>query len=147
MTQAATVGDIETATRIAAAHIGIDYSLLPESCDNVMRGDHRTVYVDVGSDVVYKIGYEPANRREYKVLTQARLDGKDYAPPVTLYEVTVYDHLGDQTTCTVVAMPYLPEDGSVDHKGLIFAEAGDLNPSCVHAHGGQLWLVDAGGLW
>lgn len=145
MTQTATIGAIDSARQIATyRHDGVDYV---DGCEQIGRGSHRAVYLDHNQDTVYKVGFDAANRREHRILTDARLAGAEHAPVTALYEVTVDDGWGDQVTCTVVAMPYLPEDGSLEHDGVIFWEAGDLNPTNVTANGGQLWLIDAGGLW
>lgn len=119
----------------------------PDGCEQIGAGSQRTAYVDHGSGVVYKLGDDGANRREVRVLAEARAAGKDYAPDATLWTVKLADMFGEPMECTVVAMPYLPHDGSVDTANVVFPEAADLNPTGnVHANGGRLWLIDAGGI-
>ncbi len=136
----------DTAERVATYHLGlIDWE--PEECEWIGQGSQRTVYCDHLGSVVYKIGHDEANVREARVLAALCQQGVDYAPLATLYEVSLVDGYGDTITTNVVAMPYLPDDGSVPGPYPIFPEAADLNPhGNVHANGGQLWLIDAGGL-
>src|SRR5690606_10070655 len=148
MTKTSTqIGDRNTAERIAWHH----YNDLPMSdgCELLAIGSNRTVYVDRRTRTVYKVGVDGANRREVRVLAELRAQGADYAPPATLYEVTVptvVAGLRDEITCTVVAMPYLPDDGSVPRPYPIPPAAADMAPDVMRAHRGQLWLIDAGGL-
>ncbi len=83
-------------------------------------------------------------------LAELRRQGKKFAPSATLWTCEWTDGYGDERRSTVVAMPYLPEDGSVprdDPRRQMIAVAGsDFNASNCHANGGQLWLIDAGGL-
>lgn len=140
------IGDPTTAEQIAAYHHGSE-SALPDGCDQIGSGSQRTVYVDYVADVVYKIGDDRANRQEVRTLTSLRRRGAQHAPPATLYEVQVADLFGYLTACSVVAMPYLPDDGSVPRPYPILEGAADLNPhGNVHANRGRLWLIDAGGL-
>lgn len=141
-----TIGDERTATEIATYHHNGDAA--PDGWEFIASGSHRSVYVDYCTDTVYKVGLDGANRNEYDALTAARLAGHAWAPAVDIYEVTVTDRFGREIECTVIAMPYLPEDGSVEHDGVVIACAGafDLNSDNVVANGGQLWLIDAGGL-
>lgn len=135
-----------TATVIAAYHHGAA-DWLPDGCEQIGAGSQRTVYVDHGTDTAYKLGCDGANRQEVKTLAELREQGADYAPTADLHEVTVAGPFGDQVTCTVVAMPYLPDDGSVPGPHPVLPGAADLNPAGnVHANGGQLWLIDAGGM-
>jgi hypothetical protein len=136
--------DAGTATTIAEYHFGlVDYV---DATEQIGRGRDRTAYVDHNQVTVYKVGCDSANREEYRVLTQyADADGDWRAPPVELYDIVVEGEHGP-ISCTIIAMPYLPEDGSVEHDGLIIPAAGDMNPANVHAHGGHLWLIDAGGM-
>lgn len=140
-----TIGTEDTATRVAQGHL--DGESTPMGVELIGSGSQRHVYADFDTDTVYKLGDDSANRHEVRVLTEARNAGKTYAPEATLYTVDVLDTDGEWATVTVVAMPYLPDDGSVDGPYPILAEAADLNPhGNVHANGGQLWLIDAGGL-
>jgi hypothetical protein len=134
------LSDIDTATRIAEYHLGLVESV--NAVEYVGRGRDRTVYVDYDQGTVYKIGCDSANGEEHRVLTLHA--GEDWAPPIELYDVVVEGEYGP-IPLTVIAMPYLPEDGSVEHDGVIIPATGDMNPANVVAHDGQLWLIDAGG--
>lgn len=142
------VGDENSARIIAEGHYASDEEylrrrdlgeeLLPEWIEQIGAGSQRTIYLDHDTQVVYKIGHDSANRHEVRMLGVARERGADYAPDATLYEIN---------GVTVVAMPYLPDDGSMgDDQYPIFPEACDLNPDNIHAHAGQYWLIDAGGM-
>lgn len=145
-TMAGAVGSQQRAEQIAAWH-HCDIGDL-DGFEPLASGDHRTVYVDHDTDTVYKIGVDRVNRFEVETLANLRAEGAQHAPEATLWTVQVYDPRGgDLVECTLVAMPYLPEDGSVEHEGVILPGAGDLNPANIHANGGKLWLIDAGGLW
>ncbi|MEU0078504.1 hypothetical protein ABZY58_11460 [Micromonospora tulbaghiae] len=140
------VGDAAVAEQIAWYHHGL-LEWPPAGCEQVGQGSQRTVYVDHGTNIVYKIGDDGANRQEVRTLTALRGRGVPHAPAATLYEVTVPDGFGGTITCTVVAMPYLPDDGSLPQPYPLLEGAADFNPhGNVHANGGQLWLIDAGGL-
>lgn len=135
-----TIGYENVAAEIVQYHHNDDPSAvealyLPSGVDYLASGEHRTVYVDYDTDTVYKVGLNTANRNEYTILTEHV--GEPGIPTVTLYEI------GD---VTVIAMPYLPEDGSVEHDGVCWPIDGDFNPGNVVANGGQLWLIDAGGM-
>lgn len=122
----------------------------PPWAELVGTGSHRHVFLDRAAGVVYKIGglgrFGGANRQEAATLARLHAAGVAYAPPATLHRVAFVDY-GETTNCEVLAMPYLPEDGSVPGPAPVFAEAGDLNPAGnVHANRGQWWLIDAGGL-
>lgn len=147
MTDTVTSADRGIAEEIATYHHGgvLD---LPNGVEQIGSGTHRIVYVDHDTDTVYKIakeGHDGANVDEHRNLTHWREQGADWAPPADLYDVVVDGQWGE-VACTVIAMPYLPEDGTVDHDGVIIAAAGDFNPANVHAHNGRLWLIDAGGM-
>ena len=137
------IGTLDRATAIAQAHeLGIE---IP-GVEQIGAGSHRVVYLDRPAKVVYKVGVNSANRQEVRTLTELRTAGHDHAPAATLHEVT-YNVFGDRVDCTVVAMPYLPDDGSVARPYPILEGAADLNETGnVHANGGRLWLIDAGGL-
>jgi hypothetical protein len=136
MTQTLSLGYTQVAEEIAAYHLGFD-PYLPNGCAFLARGEHRAVYVDYDTDTVYKIGLDAANRNEYQLMSDHA--GTEGIPPVRLYEI---NDLG----VTVIAMPYLPEDGTVEHAGVIWPLDGDFNEANVVAHGGILWLIDAGGM-
>jgi hypothetical protein len=144
MTQ--TIGTADIAEQIAGfQHGALDWE--PDGCEQIGAGSQRTVYVDHATDTVYKIGDDSANRQEVRTLTALRERGVAHAPAATLYETSIVDGYGETITCTVVAMPYLPDDGSVPGPYPLLEGAADLNPhGNVHANGGRLWLIDAGGL-
>jgi hypothetical protein len=135
------IADGDTAQRIAEYHLGlVDY------CDEVEQigyGRDRTAYVAYWQDTVYKIGVDSANHAEYRVLSEHA--GEDMIPPVELFDVTVDAERGP-VAMPVIAMPYLPEDGSVEHGGVVYPYAADFNPANLHANGGRLWLIDAAGI-
>lgn len=145
---ALTNADPDVAAEIAAYHHGTCHDL-PSGVGYLASGQHRAVYVDYDTDTAYKLArderQESANRQEHQLLTEHREAGADWAPPTDLIEVTVTTAWGE-FRCTVVAMPYLPEDWSVEHAGAAIPIDGDFNPSNVVANGGQLWLIDAGGM-
>lgn len=140
------IGNADTAERIAYYHHGLlDWA--PDGCEQIGAGSQRTVYVDYDTDTVYKVGDDGANRQEVRTLTELRERGVAHAPAASLYELTIPDGYGDTITCTVVAMPYLPDDGSVEGPYPLLDGAADLNPhGNIHSNGGQLWLIDAGGM-
>ena len=150
-----TIGTAALATEIANAHtntaIGVEF---PAGVRYLASGQQRTIYLHEPTGTVYKVGDDGCNRYEHETLAKLRTGGHDHAPETTLYEVETTDYelaaLIDEdatSTRTVIAMPYLPEDGSVPHDdetwlpGMV-----DLNPDNIHANGGKLWLIDAGGL-
>lgn len=149
-----TTGNQALAGAIADAHVnralGWD---LPAGVSFLASGRQRAVYLHEPTSTVYKIGGDIYNRHEHQTLTELRADGHEHAPETSLFEVATTDYelaalgVDGTSTRTVIAMPYLPEDGSAPHDaetrlpGMI-----DLNPENVHAHGGRLWLIDAGGL-
>lgn len=136
----------DTTSAIAEYHHGAA-DWLPDGCEQIGAGSQRTVYVDYATNIVYKIGDDGANRQEVRTLSQLREQGTDYAPAAELREVTITDLYGETVTCTVVTMPHLPDDGSLPRPYPVLPGAADLNPAGnVHANGGQLWLIDAGGL-
>lgn len=140
------IGNAGTAERIAYYHQGLaDWE--PDGCEQIGAGSQRTVYLDHTTEVVYKIGDAAANRREVSTLTGLRERGVAHAPAATLHTVTITDPYDGDREVTVVAMPWLPDDGSVPGPHPLLEGAADLNPhGNVHANGGQLWLIDAGGL-
>ncbi|WP_431728556.1 hypothetical protein [Verrucosispora sp. TAA-831] len=140
------IGSAATAELIAQHHHGLtDWE--PDGCEQIGAGSQRTVYVDHTTGTVYKIGDDSANRQEVRTLTDLRDRGVKHAPDAALHVVTVHDPYDGDQEITVVAMPYLPDDGSVPGPYPLLEGAADLNPhGNVHANGGQLWLIDAGGL-
>ncbi|MFY1599841.1 hypothetical protein [Micromonospora sp. WMMD737] len=140
------MGDAATAERIAYYHLDLlDWP--PNGCEQIGQGSQRTVYVDYDAEIVYKVGDDAANRQEVRTLAQLRDRGINHAPAAALHTVTVTDPYDGDQEVTVVAMPYLPDDGSVPGPYPLLEGAADLNPhGNVHAHNGRLWLIDAGGL-
>jgi hypothetical protein len=136
-------GTAAEARAIAAAH-HLDLRL-PDGVKQIEQGFHRSVYLSADGGTVYKVGNDNANRREAATLARLRAAGHQHAPDISLFEVplTVRD---DAETVTVVAMPYLPDDSSVARPYPLLEGAVGSKPSDVHANGGRLWLVDAGGL-
>lgn len=140
-------GSQQRATEIAGYHHSGGYADQPYGVDEIGSGSQRTIYLDRAAGIVYKIGVDGANRQEVRTLAELRATGAAHAPEASLYEVSLHDPFGDTITCTVVAMPYLPDDGSVARPYPILDGAADFNPAGnIHAHNGQLWLIDAGGL-
>ena len=135
------VGSRSVAEQIAVSYFH-DVSL-PPGIEDLGSGTHRIVYVDRAAGVIYKIGTSSANRQEVRTLTGLRERGIEHAPPATIYRIDAGPYYG---WCTIVAMPYLPDDGSVPRPYPLLEGAGDLNGGNVHANGGRLWLIDAGGL-
>jgi hypothetical protein len=85
-----------------------------ERAREIGRGEDRTAYLVNG--VVYKVGIRPsANRDDHDTLSSARAAGMPWAPQTSLYELV--DNYGDP--CPVLAMPYLPDDGSVPDPALL----------------------------
>jgi hypothetical protein len=97
----------------------------------VGSGEDRTAYLIAGT--VYKVGRRAsANRYDHATLTAAREAGMAWAPVTTLYDFELY---GDPIP--VLAMPYLPDDGTEPDPALV-AE--------MHAQtGGQVDRI--GGNW
>lgn len=132
------------------AHTGIE---LPAGVHHLASGQQRAVYLHEPTGTVYKIGDDACNRYEHQTLTKLRADGHAHAPETSIYEITTTDYelaalgVDSARTRTVIAMPYLPEDGSAPHNAETWLPGMvDLNPDNIHAHGGKLWLIDAGGL-
>lgn len=152
------VGTAEQAQAIAEWHTNRTWDPdFPEEFSLVGEGSQRAVYLHRPSKVVYKVGvtldHDGCNRYEHQVLTRLRREGHDHAPVTTLHQVQVTDYTfcsagvpPETFTRDIVAMPYLPEDGSVPHEGKWLPGMVDLNSENIHAHGGKLWLIDAGGL-
>jgi len=149
------IGDIDTAAEVARYYHdapGAQHGRIAagDAMELIGSGEHRSVYLDYETDTVYKIGSDRANEREHTKLSEAREAGYAWAPQTSLYRVTVASEDGDAIECTVVAMPYLPDDGGEADAGidlgLIWAYGGDLNTDNLHVNGGRAWLIDAGGM-
>lgn len=103
-------------------------------------GESRTVYLIDG--VVYKLGRDSANTWEHECLTEWRETGADWAPPTSLYQVRL-----DDEVYTVVAMPYLPDDGGPVDDATLAAIRVAAPQTCREnyvSHGGRTWLIDGG---
>jgi hypothetical protein len=118
----------------------------PAGWTPVGEGAHRAVILNPSRTAVYKIETQPGrNRREHRTLRGLRRQGYAYAPPTTVWTVS------DPASWTgrkveVLAMPYLPNDGTAP--GTAYPRAGvvDLNPSNVTVCNGRYWVIDASGL-
>lgn len=150
-----TIGTAAHAKVIAEWHVNgaWDNADIPQGFREIGAGKQRTAYLHVLTSIVYKVGDDACNRYEHTTLTRLRSEGHEHAPATTLHRVEVVDYtdcawgLDPQSSYRdVIAMPYLPEDGSVPHDGVWLPGMVDLNPGNIHAHGGKLWLIDAGGL-
>lgn len=147
-------GDAAHAHTIAEWHTNPDLAEdLPAGFRYLATGEHRAAYLHEPTGIVYKVGYDSVNEYEHETLSKLRAAGHDHAPPTGLHSVEVTDYTDcawglepKERTWVVLAMPYLPEDGSVPHKDVWLPGMVDLNPANVHANGGKLWLIDAGGL-
>jgi hypothetical protein len=110
-------------------------------CDLIGRGEARRVYLVDG--VVYKVALrDSANRYEHDALTEWRTAGATWAPETSLWS---FDYDGD--IWSVVAMPYLPDDGGpVDETTLaaIKAAAPETCRENYVSHGGRTYLIDGG---
>lgn len=138
------VGTHADADLVATWHYW-DELLTPEqvamSPARIGRGEARTVY-QVGQ-TVYKIGTHRANEWEHHMLTAWRAAGAAWAPPTTMYEVDLPDRIA-----SVLAMPYIPDDGGEPGSEQL-AEIRRAAPQVyvrdnVRVHGGQAWLIDGG---
>lgn len=110
----------------------------PEGWTPVGEGAHRAVILDPSGTTVYKIETEAGrNEREHRTLSGLRDQGHAHAPPTTLWS----------TPCgTVLAMPYLPNDGTTSRTPYPRAGLVDLNPENITVCRGQYWLIDASGI-
>jgi len=110
-----------------------------EHVELIGHGESRVVYLVNG--VVYKVGRPSANRYEHELLTAWRAAGAQWAPATSLWEDR--DPFGE--AYTVIAMDYLPDDGS-DPDEATLAEIRRCAPqTCrenLHTHAGQLYLID-----
>ncbi|MCZ1021413.1 hypothetical protein [Streptomyces noursei] len=106
------------------------------------EGAHRAVILAPAGTTVYKIELEAGrNRREHRTLRGLRDQGYSYAPPTTVWTVA-----GPTCETEVLAMPYLPNDGTASRIPYPRAGVVDLNPANITVCRGQYWLIDASGL-
>ncbi|MCX2968217.1 MULTISPECIES: hypothetical protein [Streptomyces] len=81
----------------------------------VGEGAHRAVILNPARTIVYKVENEAGrNRREHRTLGGLRDQGHVHAPPTTLWAVPNPAH-GTGGAIEVLAMPYLPNDGTAPH--------------------------------
>ncbi|MER6841971.1 hypothetical protein [Streptomyces platensis] len=72
------------------------------------EGEHRAVILNPARTTVYKVEtHRGRNRREHRTLSGLRRHGYGYAPPTTVWAVP-----GATRGTEVLAMPYLPDDGT-----------------------------------
>jgi hypothetical protein len=149
-----TTGTERHAKTIAQWHVNRGHEFeVPAGFKELGEGAQRTAYLHIETGIVYKVGDDACNRYEHQTLAKLRGQGHEHAPVTTLYRVRVTDYSDCAFGCApevsdrdVIAMPYLPEDGSVPHAEVWLPGMVDLNPDNIHAHGGKLWLIDAGGI-
>ncbi|MFJ5952569.1 hypothetical protein [Streptomyces noursei] len=110
----------------------------PEGWTPVGEGAHRAVILNPPRTTVYKVETEAGrNQREHRTLSGLRDQGHTHAPPTTLW----------LASCGIVlAMPYLPNDGTRSRTPYPRAGLVDLNPENVTVCHGQYWLIDASGI-
>ncbi len=114
----------------------------PDSWTPVGEGAHRAVILNPARTTVYKIETQAGrNQREHRTLGGLRHQGYSHAPPTTLWTVP-----GPAHHSVVLAMPYLPNDGTASRTPYPRAGVTDLNPANVTVCRSQYWLIDASGL-
>lgn len=117
----------------------------PEGWEPVGEGAHRAVILNPARTTVYKIETEAGrNRREHRTLRGLRDQGFAHAPATTLW--TVPRPYGTGRGVEVLAMPYLPNDGTTPHTPYPRAGVVDRNPENITVCRGRYWLIDASGL-
>jgi hypothetical protein len=105
------------------------------------RGEARTAWLVNG--VVYKVGRAAVNEHEHRALGAWRQVGASWAPLTSLYRGV--DCHGD--TFTVLAMEYLPDDGSPPDESTlaeIRAAAPQTCPENWSTCEGRTYLIDGG---
>lgn len=140
------VGNVRS-VQLLAKHIWFD----DDTACRVGSGESRTAYlVDGDLGVVYKVGRESANRYEHEALTAWREAGATWAPQTTLWTAPAPNPF--RPDLLVLAMPYLPDDGSTPDPGQL-AEVRRVCPETCGENwtvrGGHVWLIDGGdvGSW
>ncbi|MEV7465498.1 hypothetical protein AB0O20_03145 [Streptomyces kronopolitis] len=118
----------------------------PAGWTPIGEGAHRAVILNPARTTVYKIEKLPGrNRREHRTLRGLRHQGYAYAPPTTMWAVP-------EPACAagrdveVLAMPYLPNDGTAPRAAHPRAGVVDLNPANITVCKGRYWVIDASGL-
>lgn len=107
------------------------------------EGESRTAWLING--VVYKVGRDSANTYEHEALTAWHAAGAPWAPITSLYQINMTLDVGYVETYVVIAMPYLPDDGSqVDEAALtqLRSVASQTWRGNYTVRAGQPWLID-----
>ncbi|MBW1603587.1 hypothetical protein JJV70_16040 [Streptomyces sp. JJ66] len=117
----------------------------PKGWEPVGEGAHRAVILNPARTTVYKVETEAGrNRREHRTLRGLRDQGFAHAPPTTLW--TMPRPYGTGADIEVLAMPYLPNDGTAPRAPYPRAGVVDLNPTNITVCHHRYWLIDASGL-
>ncbi|MFI1189408.1 hypothetical protein [Streptomyces californicus] len=136
------VGSLAEARAVADWHPEYSPYGDPAGWTPVGEGAHRAVILNPARTTVYKIETETGrNRREHRTLQGLRHQGHGHAPPTTLWTVP-----GPASGAEVLAMPYLPNDGTTPANAYPWVGVIDLNPANVTVCHGRYWLIDASGL-
>ncbi|GAA2231410.1 hypothetical protein [Streptomyces nogalater] len=139
------VGSLDEAQAVAAWRPECSLYGDPEGWEPVGEGAHRAVILNPARTTVYKVEMEAGrNRREHRTLRGLRAQGFAHAPPTTLWPVPC--PYGTGCDIEVLAMPYLPNDGTAPHASYPRAGVVDLNPTNVTVCRNRYWLIDASGL-
>jgi hypothetical protein len=118
------------------------YGASQVNVQEIGSGESRTVMLIGG--VVYKVGRDSANRWEHECLTEWRKAGAQWAPQTTIY-VGRDPEGGDEYT--VLAMPYLPDDGGPVDQDTLAAIRVAAPQTCSEnyvSHRGKTYLIDGG---
>ena len=111
----------------------------------VGSGEARCAWLVNG--VVYKIGRNSANEHEHQVLTDWRKAGAHWAPETALYRFAVTHDDSYTWTEIVIAMTYLPDDGSPVNESDL-AEIRRVAPQTwfgnYTTYQGRTYLIDGG---
>ncbi|WP_406380771.1 hypothetical protein [Streptomyces sp. NBC_01618] len=123
------------------------YDDYPAGWSPVGVGSHRDVFLNPDRTIVYKVETQRGrNRREHRTLRGLRAQGYGYAPPTTLWTVPHSTPGSSDTEFPVLAMPYLPNDGTVPRAAHPQAGVVDLGPANITVCRGRYWLIDASGI-
>jgi hypothetical protein len=139
------VGTLEEAAAVADWHPEYGPGGVPSGWTPIGEGEHRAVILSP-SGVVYKVETASGrNRREHRTLRGLRQQGYGHAPASTVWSVRS-QLFGAGRLVEVLAMPYLPNDGSEPVAPYPRAGVVDYNPENITVCRGQYWLIDASGL-
>lgn len=111
--------------------------------DKIVIGDGESRRAWLIGGVVYKVGRASASEYEHEALTAWRLADAGWAPPTSVYHLV--DGYGDPVT--VLAMEYLPDDGSPLDEVTLAAIKVAAPQTCrenVTAIDGRTYLIDGG---